>query len=70
MLIRGESGWDIIPDLSPAPGEIIIDMPGKGSFCATDLDLFLRTKVSVNIVLTGVITDVCVQTTLREANDR
>lgn len=70
LLIRGELGHDIVDELRPLANEPIIDKPGRGAFAHTDFDLLLRNKGIKNLVIAGVTTDVCVSSTMREANDR
>jgi len=70
ILVRGEPGHDIVPELYPAAGEPVVDKPGKGAFFATDLHTILQSRAIEKLVVTGVTTEVCVNTTVREANDR
>lgn len=70
LLVAGEPGADIIPELTPMPGEIVLDKPGKGAFCRTNFEALLQERGLQHLVFAGVTTEVCVQTTMREANDR
>ena len=70
ILIRGEPGASIVPACAPIEGEMVVDKPGKGMFCATDVDAMLRTRGITHLIFAGVTTEVCVQTSMREANDR
>jgi nicotinamidase-related amidase len=70
LLVRGEAGWDIVPELAPAPGEPIIDKPGFSAFYATDLDRILTARGIRRLLVCGVTTDICVHSTIRDATER
>lgn len=70
VLVAGEPGAGFVPELQPQPGDIVLRKPGKGAFCATGLDGILHAQGITHLLIGGVTTEVCVQTTMREANDR
>ena len=70
LLVAGEAGAEIIPELAPMPGETVLDKPGKGAFCRTNFEALLQERGLRHLIFAGVTTEVCVQTTMREANDR
>ena len=70
VLIAGEPGASIVPECAPLPGEMVVDKPGKGMFYATDVEAMLKARGIRQLVFAGVTTEVCVQTSMREANDR
>lgn len=70
LLVAGEAGADIVPELAPMPGEAVLDKPGKGAFCRTNFEALLQERELRHLIFAGVTTEVCVQTTMREANDR
>jgi len=70
LLVAGEAGAEIVPELGPMPGETVLDKPGKGAFCRTNFEALLQERGLRHLIFAGVTTEVCVQTTMREANDR
>ena len=70
LLVAGEAGAEIVPELAPMPGETVLDKPGKGAFCRTNFEALLQERGLRHLIFAGVTTEVCVQTTMREANDR